>query len=75
MISLLLMAALTWAQNETPERAALTCFQHELDLYEARHGRLPSADQADLMIDYCMEKYSAKIKEQQEKKEKPTQSF
>lgn len=30
------------------------CFQTELDLFEQVRGRLPSPDEADLVIDACM---------------------
>lgn len=75
MISILLAVTLTWAQSGSPANLALTCFQHELDLWEATRGRLPSADEADLIVDMCMEKYDAKVKNQekeaQQEKAKP----
>ena len=63
LISVLLIANL-WASDISPaERAALTCLQNEVDLYEARKGRLPTDDEADLIIDACMEKYNHVKKE------------
>ena len=31
-----------------------SCFQAEMDLFERVKGRLPNADEADLVIDACM---------------------
>lgn len=37
------------------------CFSQELDLFEKTKGRLPTDDEADLIIDYCVNrKYDEK---------------
>jgi hypothetical protein len=40
----------------SPAEDATECFQAELDLWEATKGRLPTDDEADLIIDMCMKK-------------------
>jgi hypothetical protein len=55
--------------KEVAERAALTCFQTEVELYEATKGRLPDADEADLIVDYCMRKYDETLKKMESKRD------
>jgi len=63
-MSLLLMAALTWAsQSESASWVALKCFQLKVDQFEAAFGRLPDPDEADLLIDKCMIEYDERKKE------------
>lgn len=59
MISLLFFALTAFA--EVPEyanvsRVAKQCFQNEVDLFEQIKGRLPTDDEADLIIDMCIKR-------------------
>lgn len=62
ILRLLLTAALTWAQS-APEVAVRKCFQIQVDFYEATKGRLPDPDEADLIVDLCMQQYNETLKQ------------
>lgn len=52
----------------TPQEAATRCFQIELNLWESVRGRLPTDDEADLIVDVCMLKYEEAKNEQSKSK-------
>lgn len=60
--ALLLVSCLALA-NSNISKTAQICMEQELDMWEQERGRLPTADEADLIIDMCVAK--AFKKEQQ----------
>ncbi len=64
----LLLSLPTYA---APQPKVANCFTYEVDLYVATKGRLPTDDEADLLIDFCMAKWEHK-REQREEESKDT---
>lgn len=73
ILGLLFITYLSAAEPQ-PSEVARQCFQVELDLYERVKGRLPTPDEADLIIDNCMGAYENARKKQETKNQK-TRNF